>query len=306
MTNVNINTISNQITFDSLNSQIPQDNINHNLNTRNDINAYRLSKCNPNSNTPISQSQTQTQYKVFHTPTQSVTTPTHTSTKTEPIKSLEQIKEIKTYLSTKDSRYSNLNLRDYLLFVIGINDVQRISDLRCLRIRDIIDYKESNNTVGIKPVNSKVFYKPIKTIKYDNNKLHSFFITKTMHDALEQYFFYNTDEHRELILNPDNWDRYIFESRQINSQGNREAITRGRAWQIMKDVQNKLNIEENIGTHSLRKTGAYHTYVNGVKSNNPQALSITQKRLNHKDQNTTLAYLGINDKEYLNILGEGL
>ena len=48
----------------------------------------------------------------------------------EPIRSKEQINEMKVYLKNK-------NIRDCLLFVLGINSGLRISDLLALKISDI-------------------------------------------------------------------------------------------------------------------------------------------------------------------------
>lgn len=48
----------------------------------------------------------------------------------EPIRSKEQINEMKVYLKSR-------NIRDCLLFVLGINSGLRISDLLALKINDI-------------------------------------------------------------------------------------------------------------------------------------------------------------------------
>jgi len=50
----------------------------------------------------------------------------------EPIRSKKQINEMKSYLKRH-------NMRDYLLFVLGINSGLRISDLLSLTIGDVIN-----------------------------------------------------------------------------------------------------------------------------------------------------------------------
>ncbi len=51
-------------------------------------------------------------------------------TAVEPIRNLESIKKIETYLKNK-------NFRDYILFLIGINCGLRISDILALNVKDV-------------------------------------------------------------------------------------------------------------------------------------------------------------------------
>lgn len=69
-------------------------------------------------------------------------------------------------------------------------------------------------------------------------------------------------------------------------------LTVQAAHKILKGLLRELNIKGNYGTHSLRKTWAYHIYVNNAKSN-PMILPTLQKMLNHSNQATTLRYIGI-------------
>ena len=44
------------------------------------------------------------------------------------------------------------------------------------------------------------------------------------------------------------------------SRKGRGGIQRAQAWKIINDVARSVGISENIGTHTLRKTFAYHAY----------------------------------------------
>lgn len=64
-----------------------------------------------------------------------------------------------------------------------------------------------------------------------------------------------------------------------------------QAWKIIKAGANKAGIP-NVGSHSLRKTAAWHFYQATGKD-----LNKTMKLLGHKEPRETLAYLNLNDDE---------
>ena len=59
---------------------------------------------------------------------------------------------------------------------------------------------------------------------------------------------------------------------------------------IIKTLTKDLGIKGNFGTHTLRKTMAYHRYINKVP------LETLQKLLNHSSSAITLRYIGITQK----------
>ena len=60
-------------------------------------------------------------------------------------------------------------------------------------------------------------------------------------------------------LNPFNVNDYIFTSRKVNKNGEKKLDVKA-LHKIIKDTCKELNIKGNFGTHTLRKTGAYHIY----------------------------------------------
>lgn len=64
-----------------------------------------------------------------------------------------------------------------------------------------------------------------------------------------------------------------------------------QAWKIIKKAAATAGIR-NIGSHSLRKTTAWHFYISTEND-----LNKTMKLLGHKEPRETLAYLNLNDDE---------
>lgn len=177
----------------------------------------------------------------------------------EPLKNIKDITKIKTYLKGKD------NLRDYMLFIVGINVGLRAGDLLSLKIKDVI------NSDG--RINDNVTIYEEKT-----NKKRNFTINNSSKEAIELYL--------SSTANYSN-DDWLFKSRKGNS-----PLTVESTHKIIKSVIRELNIKGNYGTHTLRKTFAYHTYINNVRDN-PSILQTLQKVLNHSTPSMTLRYIGI-------------
>lgn len=185
----------------------------------------------------------------------------------EPIKNVKDIQTIKRYLFGKP------NKRDYVLFVVGINVGLRAGDLLQLKISDAL------NPDGI-------VWKEEKT-----GKTRRFHFNKSAKDAIDVYLKsikeYNTDD-------------YLFKSRK----GTNEHLVVRAAHKIIKTTLADLSIKGNYGTHTLRKTFAYHIYTNNIK-NDPTIIDTLQKMLNHSSSSTTLRYIGIT-KEVIHSIYENL
>lgn len=172
----------------------------------------------------------------------------------EPIRSRKQIDSIKRYLKKN-------NLRDYLLFVLGINSGLRISDLLLLKIDDV---KEKN----------RITIKEKKT-----GKTKDFPLSDTCKKAIQDY-----------LENVQSNGKWLFKSKK----GDR-PITRIQAYRIINAAARAIGIKDHIGTHTLRKTFGYWTYKSGVD------IIKIQKLLNHSASSITLAYIGITKDELDNI-----
>lgn len=171
----------------------------------------------------------------------------------EPIRDKSKIEDLKKILRG--------NLRNYLLFVLGINTGLRVSDLLKLRIFDVVT--ESGK------IRECIVIREKKT-----GKEKKFPVNKAARKALEEYL-------KQLR----NWDAgdYLFPSRK----GSNSPLGRTQAWKILNGAARSVGINEPIGTHTLRKTFGFHAYKLGID------IALLQKILNHSSPGTTLAYIGI-------------
>jgi len=175
----------------------------------------------------------------------------------EPIRNLEDIERL--YIKLRDSQ----NLRNALLFRLGCNTILRIGDLLRIRYSDIFakngDYRHYLRLNEAK--NGKMKKVPL------NGKIRS---------LITEYV-----DHYELTN--DDW---IF----FSYRNPRNHIDRVTAWKHLKKAARSIGIE-NFGTHSMRKSLAYHVY---RKTKN---IALVMSMLNHSRPSVTMRYLGIEQDE---------
>lgn len=195
----------------------------------------------------------------------------------EPIRDLEKIAAIKSYLKAQ-KKY-----RNYALFVLGINSALRISDILKLKWNQVV--KENN-----------IFRESIVIKEKKTGKTKKFPINESMREAL--YLYRSKSKPKPEV------DDYIFKSRQKDKSGNQKAITRQMTMYMMKDLAKLFGIEDNISTHTFRKTFAYQAWKSGVP------IETLMQILNHSNPSETKIYIGITqdeiDEVYVNLnLQEG-
>lgn len=165
----------------------------------------------------------------------------------QPIRDIDTIHAIQDYLKKN-------NYRNYIMFEIGIYIGIRISDILNIKVKDI------NGKSNLK----------LREIKTNKEKLMP--IPVHLQKEISKYIYQSNLNDNE----------YIFKSVKKKIK----PITRIQAYNILKKVANKYNLE-NIGTHTLRKTFGYHFY----KKTHDVALLMTI--FNHSDPSITLRYIGI-------------
>ena len=173
----------------------------------------------------------------------------------QPIRDLKKIDTIKKLLKQQ-------NLRDYCLFVLGINSGLRISDLLKLRISDVSEKGKIKDRIRLR--------------EKKTNKFKDFPLSNSTKSALKEYL--KTREYNE--------NEPLFISRK-----NKGFLLRQQAYKIINDVAKSVGIKEKIGTHTLRKTFGYHAYNNGYD------ITLIQKLFNHSSPAVTLRYIGITQDE---------
>lgn len=161
--------------------------------------------------------------------------------------------------------------RNKMLFLIGMNVGIRGSDLRTLKwsffLKDNGEFKE--------------FYTLQPKKQRKQHKFVKLYFNQTVKKAINDYV-------NEYPI--EDYDSYLFTSRKGN-----EPISVPSLCRIVKDVAYEAGIEQNIGSHSLRKSWGYWCWHEAEDKN--KALVILQKCFNHSSTQVTLKYIGLLDDE---------
>ena len=168
----------------------------------------------------------------------------------EPIRDKKLIEDMKKHLKIN-------NIRDWLLFTLGINSGLRIGDLLRLNVEDVLS--------------GEVVIREKKT-----GKTKKFVLSHTCRQAIGEYL--ETTGRTTGVL---------FPSRKDNSQ----AITTVQAWRIIKEAAAFVGIPGNIGSHTMRKTFGYWALRQGAD------ISFVMTALNHSNPAVTKRYIGITADE---------
>ena len=192
----------------------------------------------------------------------------------EPIKDIKDIERIRDYL-LKNERY-----RDNLLFIMGINFGLRISDLRILRLGELITDE------GI--FRKEIILQEKKTSETKKRPVNRhIYVNKAVREAVCLYVN-NLDGQISL-------SDYLFRS-QSNRSGNvNSPLTVRSANRILHKIADTLQLNIRFSTHSLRKTFGYHQM--RLANNDPRMLLLLQRIFNHSTPQQTLTYIGFTEGE---------
>ena len=179
----------------------------------------------------------------------------------EPIRSRRKIKQLISHME------DNYTWRDTLLFRTGINTILRVGDLLRLRYCDVFDEKGRFRRYLVLRENKTKKEKKIPL----NTKIRK---------AIKEYC-----EHYEL-----EGEDHLFFSYKDPSR----PIDRIRAWRILKKAASECGIE-NMGSHSMRKTLAYHIY------KETKNIVLVMHMLNHQSSKQTLSYIGVTQDSMDNV-----
>lgn len=146
--------------------------------------------------------------------------------------------------------------RNEFLFTFGINTGLRISDMLPLKVSDVRGKQH------------------VTIIEKKTKKPKHFRINYEMQRLIDTY----TQGMAE--------DAYLFQSKRGN-----EPIKRVQAYKILNEAARNVGIEDEIGTHTLRKTFGYHFY------KKTKDVALLQKIFNHSSPSITKRYIGITQDE---------
>ena len=168
----------------------------------------------------------------------------------EPIRDRAKIDQMKNNLKSQKDKY-------YIMFVIGINTGLRISDLRMLRVKDVLGKEHIN----------------IREQKTGKQK--RFLINSMLQEEIQAYVSKNGKTEEEYLIQ--------------SQKGENKPLSRGQAYNILHHAARKCGITDCIGTHTMRKTFGYWYY------KQYQDIAMLQDIFNHSSPSVTMRYIGINE-----------
>jgi len=174
---------------------------------------------------------------------------------TQPIRNKKHIKQISSYFLNKGE------LRNYLLFIMGIHTALRISDMLRLTWHDVYDFDNNRVRTEFTIVEKKT--KKSKIIAINPSVVHA------INNLFKQ-------------VNPATEDRFLFAHPSLN-----KAISRIQAYRILRTSAEEVSIDMPVSCHSLRKTFGYHLWKKGT------SLVVIMDIYNHTSYAVTKRYLGI-------------
>lgn len=228
-------------------------------------------------------------------------TETPRSRPAEPIESLEQIERVRRYiLYERKYRNEDMRLRDYLLFVLGINIGLRASDLRMLKVGDVLT-PQGKLKRRIELVEEKT-KETRKQKKYRVIDLNDAAIK-----ALRRYL-----RGRPLDLNAplfgnlsrNNSQKYLNTIAAKSTDGQQNVrrksgldvgLTTESISRILKAICAEAGVDVHASSHMLRKTFACQ--VRNKAKDPSRGLELTQNVMQHSSSGITLRYTGSVEKE---------
>ena len=183
----------------------------------------------------------------------------------QPIRDKTQISRMVNLAQRHDRQCGGVSWE--LLLSVGMNTGLRISDILELRVGDIL---------------SGAAIRPKKTRGRSSTRV--FFQL----DAA-------TERRVRVLLSGRDPQEFAFTSRKKDRySGEKKAITRQRAYQIVKQLATEAGVKGPIGTHTLRKTYGYWDY---QTYRDPETL---RQELGHDNITSTLHYIGVNEDHMRN------
>ncbi len=182
------------------------------------------------------------------------------------MRTVDPIKDPKKILAIKNNLKEEKEYRNYLLFTLGVNSALRSSDLRNLKVSDVLD-----NKGDIK----KYLYTRVKKTKREIKIT----INKAMREAITYYLS------KAKVFDPG---QFLFKSKRSD-----KAIDNVALFYLMKKWTKAVGlVNEHYSAHSLRKTWGYQARVYHGAS-----IEMISEKLGHRSTKVTRRYIGISQEE---------
>ena len=195
-----------------------------------------------------------------------------------PIKDREQLEQFKKIILSETGKYS---LRNYAIFLLGINCGLRCGDVLQIRLQDLWDEEKQE-------------VKSCRILEEKTGKVRNVSFSDTVANDLRDYILTisNRTPYTPLFPSQKKGSHADTDKRRKDNTG---CLDRRSYWRILNSVAKLCNLEH-IGTHTMRKTFGYNVYTmfdGELIAGKYSALDVTQHMLNHSSSKDTLRYIGI-------------
>lgn len=186
---------------------------------------------------------------------------------------VDPIRNPKKILAIKNNLKGREEYRNYLLFSIGVNSALRSSDLRNLKVSDVL---------GSKGDIKKYLYTKVKKTKRE--------IRITINEAMREAINYYLSKAK--VYNPE---QYLFKSKRRD-----KPITNVALFYLIKKWTKEVDLtNERYSAHSLRKTWGYQ-----ARKYHGASIDMISEKLGHRSTKVTKRYIGITQEEVNQMEGE--
>ena len=205
--------------------------------------------------------------------------------KVNALRTPEQIQAVKDYFlnynNTTKTNNQSQGIRNYCLFVFGLNTALRASDILMFTIGEVLD--EDGN------FRNKITIKEKKT-----TKKRDVYFNDTVKEAIRMYLETLDGYSLDDFLFPSNKKKWDEEKGEYVQQ----PITVRSFWRIMNQAGKDLGLDKenlSLGSHSCRKTFCRSILMNNADK--PNMLIAVSEILNHASLKTTYTYADITADE---------
>lgn len=206
------------------------------------------------------------------------------STASDPIEDRGDINKIVLYC------LNNQRWRDALLFVLGVNFGMRVSDLRLLQIRHLIQSGEIRDSFMFGEKKTK----KAQTI-YINKAARAMieiYVEETYRLTEESYLFPNESRNKKIV--------------EVNGQMVVAPLTRQSIDKIIKSLAKDMEVDGHYATHTLRKTPGFQVLQMGsdyVGLENTVGVQALQVFYGHSSMQSTFHYTKFAEKNRRELFG---
>lgn len=205
--------------------------------------------------------------------------------KVNALRTPEQIQAVKDYFlnynNTTKTNNQSQGIRNYCLFVFGLNTALRASDILMFTVGEVLD--EDGN------FRNKITIKEKKT-----TKKRDVYFNDTVKEAIRMYLETLDGYSLDDFLFPSNKKKWDEEKGEYVQQ----PITVRSFWRIMNQAGKDLGLDKenlSLGSHSCRKTFCRSILMNNADK--PNMLIAVSEILNHASLKTTYTYADITADE---------